>query len=259
MTIKLCYTDRVETNRYRGVLLLNAVDSTQYLLWAKRPLLGGFASRCSSRQRRQPSRGRFVMSKILNTESTKTCYRCEQEKSITEFGPNKRSKDGLKYHCRECDAKEKQEVYRERPSAAERARDRARNYRADPIKREQMAVKRRGNPKYLAQRRQYLRNLKEKHFFIYRARRWSSFYNGRVTGLELFHLWHMQKGKCALSGRKLGRDSHLDHILPTSKGGTDTIDNLRWLDRRVNIARGAMMDEDFTEMCRDVTEYNVRK
>ena len=35
----------------------------------------------------------------------KTCVRCKQEKSITEFGPHKRAKDGRTYHCYDCNRK----------------------------------------------------------------------------------------------------------------------------------------------------------
>jgi hypothetical protein len=46
----------------RGVLLLNAINLTQYFLWAKRPLSSGLTSRChSSQQRWQLGRGRFVL------------------------------------------------------------------------------------------------------------------------------------------------------------------------------------------------------
>lgn len=69
----LCYNISAETNVDRGVLLLNAINSSQYLLWAKRPLLGGFTSRRSSQQRWQPSKGRFVM-----TENQRPCPSCSQ-------------------------------------------------------------------------------------------------------------------------------------------------------------------------------------
>jgi hypothetical protein len=39
MTLKLCYTVSAETNEDRGVLLLNAVNSTQYLIVGKAPLI----------------------------------------------------------------------------------------------------------------------------------------------------------------------------------------------------------------------------
>lgn len=51
---ELCYTGKCLDRRTRGVLLLNAVNSTQYLsLWANRPLSGGFTSRRRSKQLRQ--------------------------------------------------------------------------------------------------------------------------------------------------------------------------------------------------------------
>jgi hypothetical protein len=190
------------------------------------------------------------------SKSTKICNHCKQEKSITEFGRNDRSKDKLKYHCKACDAKRVRERYKPTPQSLEKRRNRMRDYRADPIKREQMNAARRNNPKYTNWQRQYIKDLKEKHFFIYRARFWSAMHDGRVSALELFHLWRIQKGKCALSGRKLDRSAHLDHIHPVSKGGIDHISNLRWLDPLINIARRNMTDEEYVKMCRQVADWN---
>jgi transcription elongation factor Elf1 len=77
---ELCYTGKCLDERDRGVLLLNAINPTQYLLWAKRPLSGGFTSRRSSKQRWQPDKGRFVMGKAKTTKATLktelTCRKC---------------------------------------------------------------------------------------------------------------------------------------------------------------------------------------
>ena len=111
--------------------------------------------------------------------------------------------------------------------------------------------------KYLAEGKAYAEKLKGRHFFRWRARNWSRY--GKVTALELARLWKSQRGLCALSGRKLGRDAHLDHVTPKARGGRHVLTNLRWLDPRVNEARRAMTDAEFAAMCAQVAEWIGRR
>jgi 5-methylcytosine-specific restriction endonuclease McrA len=129
--------------------------------------------------------------------------------------------------------------------------------RLDPARRERMNASRRGNPKYIAGNRVYAQALRARHFFRWRARNWSR--KGSVTAWQLMCLWKKQRGLCALSGRKLGRDAHLDHIVPLSRGGSSGIENLRWLDPIINQARQNMTDEQFLAMCNQVAEWIGRR
>jgi hypothetical protein len=81
----------------------------------------------------------------------------------------------------------------------------------------------------------------------------------RFTPQELARLWRNQRGRCALSGRPLGRDAHLDHILPKALGGISRLPNLRWLDPQVNVARQHLSDEDFALLCAQVVEVIGRQ
>ena len=49
-------------------------------------------------------------------------------------------------------------------------------------------------------------------------------------------LYKRQKGLCAYTGIKLvlGENTNLDHITPVKKGGTHKINNLQWVDGKVN-------------------------
>ena len=78
-----------------------------------------------------------------------------------------------------------------------------------------------------------------------------------VTADDLRELWADQDGKCILSGRTLDFTAHIDHIIPTSKGGTSVKENLRWLDPHVNWARKNFTDEEFVNMCLDVVKNAV--
>ncbi len=67
-----------------------------------------------------------------------------------------------------------------------------------------------------------------------------------ATGEQLVALWHLQDGKCALTGVSISPDeAHLDHRIPRSKGGPHTVDNLRWVHAAANLAKGAGTDEAF--------------
>lgn len=63
---------------------------------------------------------------------------------------------------------------------------------------------------------------------------------------ELITLMEKQNWKCALTGQDITfkDDLHLDHIVPKSKGGTNDIENLRWVIGDANEAKRGLLDED---------------
>ncbi len=75
---------------------------------------------------------------------------------------------------------------------------------------------------------------------------------GRARAKDLAALWKRQRGCCALTGRRLDRTAEMDHIIPRVRGGSDKIENLRWVCRDANRAKQYMLDADFFALCRDV-------
>lgn len=75
---------------------------------------------------------------------------------------------------------------------------------------------------------------------------------GRATFRDLASLWHKQRGRCALTGRRLDRLAQLDHIVARARGGSDEKSNLRWLCKEANLARRELSDAEFVALCRDV-------
>jgi DNA-directed RNA polymerase subunit RPC12/RpoP len=112
-------------------------------------------------------------------------------------------------------------------------------------------------------------------FFRRKATVFNSTYKASIKAAELKQLWERQGGRCALSGvdlvvgkaRTMSRRPDidlmgapdLDHILPASRGGRATVDNLRWVSRLVNAMRGALDTEDFVRVCEEVVRYQQRK
>ena len=72
-------------------------------------------------------------------EKTKTCTKCEETKPLAEFSRDRKSKDGLQYHCKECNrayaqkntAKIRDYKKRRHAESPEAARERARRYYAE--------------------------------------------------------------------------------------------------------------------------------
>jgi hypothetical protein len=66
-------------------------------------------------------------------------------------------------------------------------------------------------------------------------------------GKEIGTLLYNQNSRCVYTGIPLvlGVNASLDHIIPRSKGGSDDLSNLQWVDTRLNLMRKATADEDF--------------
>lgn len=81
----------------------------------------------------------------------------------------------------------------------------------------------------------------------------------RASFIELAKLWKAQRGRCALTGRRLTREAELDHILPKARGGNDDIGNLRWVCSEVNMAKRDSTDDEFAALCGDVMRWIGRR
>ena len=60
-------------------------------------------------------------------------------------------------------------------------------------------------------------------------------------------LFKLQKGRCACCGQPLGKNFHLDHIMPLALGGSNTDDNIQLLRQRCNIQKKAAHPVDFMQ------------
>lgn len=72
-------------------------------------------------------------------------------------------------------------------------------------------------------------------------------------------LWENQKGKCVICSRELNITlAHIDHIVPSSKGGKTEIDNLQFLCEMCNRGKFTWSTEEYIAHCKNVAEkHNV--
>lgn len=80
--------------------------------------------------------------------------------------------------------------------------------------------------------------------------------DGRAATADLAKLWKAQRGRCALTGRRLTRNNaHLDHITAKARGGSDAAANLRWVCTEANLAKRELGDAEFAALCADVMRW----
>ena len=136
-------------------------------------------------------------------------------------------------------------------------------------KREHMARKRAADPEAArAYSRNYHHANREKQVAAMRAYYASRFFwakamklrgSGRATAKDLASIWKAQRGRCALTGRRLDRTAQLDHKLPKARGGGDEPENLQWLCREANLAKRELTDQEFADLCSDVMAWIGRR
>jgi hypothetical protein len=69
-----------------------------------------------------------------------------------------------------------------------------------------------------------------------------------------------QNFTCPYTGIKLivGVNASLDHIVPKSKGGSNNVENLEWIDLNVNLLKGARTKDDFMEIWKFLVKSGAR-
>lgn len=184
----------------------------------------------------------------------KTCSRCREEKPLTAFGKRPSRPSGIKSQCKACEA------------AA------AREYRvANPER--QREIKRRSYLKHREQVLEYSRRWTAEHPDHVRARnkkyrlenpelvalamrRWQVANPERVREIEASRrarkldawvedvdrqaVYERDGGKCHICGGVVSRDDfNLDHLIPLSRGGEHSYQNVALAHPRCNFSRGA--------------------
>lgn len=75
---------------------------------------------------------------------------------------------------------------------------------------------------------------------------------------EKRHIYERQNGLCAYCGQHRNiKYMTVDHIMPLSKGGTDSLDNLQCTCKKCNGLKGNMLPGEFTDFIRNMLENSM--
>lgn len=208
----------------------------------------------------------------------KRCKKCEEEKDLTNFSIDKKSRDGRTSLCKVC-AAEKTRAWvvanKEKKLAADAV------YRATHIvqvKAYKKAYYEVNKVEVLAKHMAYHelnRDKRLKRFAEYRAenpeliaagkKRWVEKNRDRyrlqranrrakkreVGGVLSPHLvkrlMTLQRGVCPCCNKPLNGEYHSDHIMPLALGGSNTDDNMQLLHPKCNLQKGAKHPIDFMQ------------
>ena len=206
------------------------------------------------------------------TESTvelRKCKTCGEEKPLTAF-PSHNRKRGIYYdhQCRACQSAKWKKWYRDN-SEAERAKSKAR-YAANPEKyreqgrkdylkhrtrsRKRAAQRRAENLEHVrAQDREIAKRWRANHPFESREsarRRHAKKRQVRTAPIakkQILELFDKQRGRCAICSKKLGKQWHIDHILPLAKGGAHEVLNFQLTCPPCNMSKKAEHPIDYMQ------------
>lgn len=76
---------------------------------------------------------------------------------------------------------------------------------------------------------------------------------------QLVELHKAQHGRCPYSNLPItiGKDAAIDHIIPKSKGGTNSIENYQWVHRLANNMKSDIPHDEFIALCKKIAAYNM--
>lgn len=178
----------------------------------------------------------------------KVCLKCGEIKPLSDFPRNKGFTDGRHTQCSECNR------IRAREWAAanrERSRKRARAWYAANTERAAIQAalwsmanaekKRAAEAAWKRSNAERVRAHNAERRAIKRAT------GGKLSPDIVQRLYRLQQGKCPCCGKPLGKDFHLDHVVPLIEGGTHTDDNVQLLRAKCNLQKNRKHPIDFMQ------------
>ena len=171
----------------------------------------------------------------------KVCAHCKVKKPLSGYHVSRATKDGLVYICKECAIEEAGKWAAEN---VERANETKRRWAAENPEKAREASRKyyRNN---IESRLEYFRELykNNREVMLARGKLWrqanpdivraqgerrrareANVFSGPKPTIE--ELLAMQNGKCAYCRTTSPEQWHMDHVIPISKGGPDTADNV---------------------------------
>lgn len=199
-------------------------------------------------------------------DNVKICPQCGEAKSIEEFHVNNARKDGHTVYCKECIAANAREYYLRNK---EKCKERYRKWKAENKERVRERDKkyREDNPDIEFNKQKHYRETHKEKLYAkgkkYRYEHRDYFYNkarerkllkkgvsdGTVTLDAEQTLFELQNGKCDYCNCDLSIvGKHLDHIVPLSKGGIHTINNVHWVCPKCNLSKSDKTEDEWFDI-----------
>lgn len=161
-----------------------------------------------------------------NGDTHKVCKTCEVAKSLAEFSPHRSCAGGVRSECKKCCA---QYTRRWRESNIGRNRENVNRWHAShPDRVKAIMARWRRNNKHR------LREYDQRRFAIRRG--------ALLAGISIrrSEIWERDGGKCHICRRACDPLRwHLDHLVPVSRGGQHTPDNVAVSHPKCNQSRGS--------------------
>ena len=149
---------------------------------------------------------------------TKVCIKCGVEKLLTEFCKRTDSPDGYHRYCRTCN------------------------------KAEHAAYHEKNRTRELKRMAKYNKSPKSKA--AHKANKIKRRAAGELTTETMETVRQASNGICPYCGKRI-EEGHIDHIIPISKGGTSSPDNLAWVCASCNLSKSnRSLDEFLKELGR---------
>ena len=85
------------------------------------------------------------------------------------------------------------------------------------------------------------------------------YFGTKTKWKELESKLRSQGSRCVYSGRLLDVHSNaqLDHIVPKSQGGSDSMENFQWVDQRCNAWKSSMPEAEFLQLVEEIYHHRV--
>ena len=208
----------------------------------------------------------------------KRCAKCAQLKSRTEFHKNRRAKDGLYAYCKSCSRAaarawqlsnydrslaaaraykrdNRESVFRRWKEYREREATRVKewkdnwnkahpDYERSKTKRRRQEDPDRWREYQLAYARRH-KDLINSKTRTYRARKRNA--EGSHSAEDIAEIRRLQAGECFWCGIPISGTGHVDHLIPLSRGGRNSPENLVLSCGRCNQSKGDRMPDEFLE------------
>lgn len=209
----------------------------------------------------------------------KICRLCNIEKDLSEFYKRNQHKDGFDTRCKDCVNEYARKYYINNDNKYSNKRKEYNNKNKDVLNKKSREQYKLGRYKYLDKRKEYYNENKDiirvrhsnydqrnRENIALRKKNYGKTERGKMVRMNNIHkrkslrlsstdntitakfLQQLANDTkyCIFTGVELTADNrHLDHIIPLSRGGKHSADNVRFISDKANQMKGNKLDEEF--------------